>query len=262
MKKLFAIVLIAAVAGLCQAEPMRPLLVKENKFPDAGQLEAGAVFKYSEYDEEDTTVVFVDGLPVINQAGSREEMSAAPYLRYGLLENLAVVGTVPYRDIDNEFGDDASGMGDASLGFEIKVFEDIFDYPYVIPHMDVIFDTGDEDDGLGRGYSSVLLGCSVGTVVADIYHWIADARYEIRNDEENVFSGALAFIWDVSDELSVLAEGYVSDEEMPPDNDHPAFGQAGMCYKASEDLLISIYGGAGKNTGEDMVGTLKVSYSF
>ena len=262
MKKLFAIILVAAVSGLCQAESMRTLLVKENKFPDAGQLEVGSVFKYSEYDQEETTIVFVDGLPVINPAGSREEMSAAPYLRYGLLENLTVIGTLPYRDIDNEFGEDASGIGDASLGFELKVLEDIFDYPYVIPHMDVIFDTGDEEEGLGRGDSSVLLGCSVGTVVADIYHWIVDARYEVRNDEENVVSAALAFIWDISDQFSVLAEGYLSDEEVPPDAKHPAFAQGGMCYKATDNLAINIYGGAGKNPGEDMVGTLKVSYSF
>lgn len=263
MKKVLTMALAIAAGGWARAEPMRPLYVKENKFPGAGKLEAGALARYAEYDREDQTISAGGQSIVFSRMGHRDEVILAPYLRYGLLDHLAVEASLPYVDIDRQYGDDSSGMGDAKLGFQLRAYQDIFDYPYVIPHLETRFATGDENEGLGRGYGSVSLGCSVGTVVADVLHWIADARYELRegHERENVAVGALAIIWDVSKQLSVIAEGYLSDEDLPG-GDHPAYGQGGLCYKATPRLAVNIYGGAGKNTGEDMIGHLKVSYSF
>jgi hypothetical protein len=231
---------------------MRPTLTKENAFPGQQKLEIGSIFQYTEFEERGEFFSVMD----------RDELMIEPYLRYGLLDNLTVIGRLPYTEIDRDFGDDDNGIGDASLGFELLVFEDIFEYPYVIPHLDVVFDTGDEDEGLGRGETTVKTGISVGTVVYDKYHYIVDAGYEINDDRDNIASLAGTFIWDVSEQFSVLGEAMISDEEVNEDNDHPSFYRAGLCYKATESLAINVYGGGAKNTDEDVSASVKVSYSF
>jgi hypothetical protein len=262
MRKLLAVVLVLTFAGVCMAEPMRPLMTKENKFPGQARLEAGFLWTHIDYAEREASVELVEDELVITEATDREEMAVTPYVRAGLLDNVAVFGALPIRSIDEERGDDENGIGDVMIGMELKVYEDIFDYPYVIPHIEVQFDTGDEDEGLGRGETVVSFGCSVGTVVEDVYHFIIDGQYQVLDESDNIAKGAISFIWDVSDEFSVLAEASISDEEVPGGAEHPGFFQGGLCYKPIEEWSINVYGGGGKNADEDVVITMKTAYTF
>jgi len=87
--------------------------------------------------------------------------TAAPYIRYGLAENLAVFGDVPFVQNKPSNGDTQQGLGDVEVGAELVVFQDIFGYPFIIPHAEVSFGTGDEDKGLGNGKTLCTVGVSV-----------------------------------------------------------------------------------------------------
>lgn len=245
------IVVLAALlitAGWALAEPGRLLLSTENKMPDLHQLEAGLLFNYAEI-----PAVFPD-------YGDNEEYYAAPYLRFGLLENLTVVGRVPFVSVDPEFGDGESGLGDVSLGFQLLAFEDALRYPYVIPYADVSFPTGDEDKGLGTGETMVKLGAAVGTTVQDVFHYVADISYTVAGgDYENYAGLSLGFIWDLSKKFSLLLEGNVRDLDYEGDS-YTLFGQAGMTYRATKALMFGVYGGAGDV--EDTSISFKTSYTF
>lgn len=267
MKKLMVCMLVALLAAPVLAEPQRPLLTLENKFPEQNQVELGTLLSLVEIvDNDEFTTI-----------GDRDERTLEAYVRYGLTENLALVAGLPYMEVEPDFGDSESGASDANLGIQLKVFEDIFSYPWIIPHAKVRFDNGDEDKGLGAGEMGYEVGVSLGTTVdpswdwmdglrrwgwKNIYHFIADASYEINENSENItiFSGTA--IWEASDKLALLAEAQISDEEMEPDDGHPSYFQAGFAYQATKSFAINFYGGGAKNTDEDVRATLKLSYTF
>ena len=192
----------------------------------------------------------------------RDEWISAAYGRYGLTEDLAAYAKVPYVQVKPDIGDSESGLGDIAAGFEFRVSQDIFDYPWVMPHAELKLDTGDEEKGLGSGTTVTTVGLAVGTTVMDVFHWVGDAAYQIHDEGENIASISGAFIWDLSDQCSVLVEGTANDLERGPGREHPKFFQGGLTYEASENLMIGFYGGSGKNTDEDVVATVKAAYSF
>lgn len=250
MNKAFTAVLLSlAVCSVAQAEPQRTRLSHENKFPELGQPEVGAMFDYVEYDRRD------------------EQISTA-YARYGLLKNLTLNAAVPYKEVDPEFSGSESGFSDASLGIELKAYEDIFGYPYVIPYATVSFDTGDEDKGLGTGETITALGISIGTVVYDQLHYVADLNYAINGGaesgyEDNLLSVSLSLVWDVSKTFAVIAEGRITDEDNAEDST-PGLVLAGFNYKATESLEFTVEGGAGTGGAEnaDSLASVKVAYTF
>jgi hypothetical protein len=250
MKKLFATTAtILSVLGAANAEPQRALLTHENKFPALHQVEVGALANYSEYD-------------------TRDERAIGPYARYGLWQNLTLNAGLPFREISPEFGDNESGIGDTTVGLELKAWEDVFEYPYVIPHVDVTFSTGDEDEGLGAGETITKFGVSLGTVTYETLHWVADVSYAVNGgreqpDPDNVFILAGSLIWDISKQFAVLVEGSITDEDNPED-DIPAFVQGGMVYKWTADFLTGFYFGAERGTSDNRDGsaTIKAAYTF
>lgn len=244
-----AIALIAVVS--VRAEPIRTLLCKENKTPELHKFEAGVVGSYAETPEEFNP----------NMMGY-DTYEFAPYVRFGAARNLTLTAELPYDYIDRQIGDTESGIGDFALGVELVAYQDIMDYPYVLPHARVSFATGDEDKGLGTGQTLVTLGTAVGTTVDEIFHWVADARYTIHEEGENIASLSGAFIWDLSDQCSIHVEGRGTDEERGQGREHPMLFLGGLTYKATESLTIIGYGGGGKNTEEDVLAALKVAYSF
>jgi len=267
MKKLMVYMTVALLAGSVAAEPQRPLLTLENKFPEQGQVEVGTLL---------SLVEIVDNNE-FDRSGDRDERTYEAYLRYGLTENLALVAGIPYMEIEPDLGDTESGISDATLGVQLKVFEDIFSYPWIIPHAQIRFDTGDEDEGLGAGEMGYEVGVSMGTTVSpswdwidgagrwgfkNVYHFIADASYEINENADNIamFSGTI--IWEASDKLALLAEAAITDEELEPDDGHPSYFQAGFAYQATKNFALNFYGGGAKNTDEDVRITLKASYTF
>ncbi len=251
IRRLFLICSTLLVATqLAQAEAQRALLTHENKFPEVGKAEVGALYNYSEYDNGD-------------------EEQLAPYGRYTVIQNLTLNADLPYVWLDPNPGDKESGIGDATIGVELLAYQDIFEYPWVIPHAELTLDTGDEEEGLGSGETVTTFGLSVGTTVYDVLHYIVDLSYAINGgheqpDADNVAILSGSIIWDISDKFAVLVEGRVTDEDNVED-ETPQFVQAGMAYEFTENFQLSWYGGSSRAGGDrdaDTVVTAKAAYSF
>jgi hypothetical protein len=183
-------------------------------------------------------------------------------VRFGAARNLSVGLAVPYGFMDSEAGDSESGLGDITLNAELRAYEDVVGYPYVMPHANVALGTGDEEQGLGTGETLTTLGRAAGTTTYEIFHWVADARYTFHEEGENVASLSAAFIWDLGDAFAVHVEGRVTDEERGEGQEHPGLVVGGMSYEATENLTFMAYGGGGKNTEQDVIAAFKAAYSF
>ena len=245
------------VGSIAFAEPQRAFFVKENRMPGPSKAEVGVIGQYVEV--PDDYVVTGNGYDFYR---------AAPYVRYGLAENLAVYGEVPYVQKSPSYGDTDQGLGDVVAGAELVAFQDLFSYPFIIPHVEMSFDTGDEDKGLGNGQTLFTAGVSVGTVVMDMFHYIVDARCtfnETANDgsgeEKNIATFAGAFIWDLNETFSLIAEAKASNDK-DPEGDIPMYFQGGFSMQATENVYVTILGGGAKNTDADVLVSGKVSYSF
>lgn len=250
-KRLLLLGLIVVMGGTVYAEPIRTLLTKENRLPRLYQAEVGAEFHYIEREHADETAII-------------------PYVRYTVARDLALVGTLPYRSVDPDdpMLKKESGIGDATLGFEFVAYKDLFGYPWIMPHGQVSFDTGNEDKGLGAGDTEYMIGIAVGTTVNRKLHYVADARYRILDDQDNIPSIAGSIVWDLDRKFSLIAEIELSrekdarDEFGMRDDRHPLVFLAGMHYRASRALQFTLHGGTSKNSDLDTIIRGKVSYSF
>ncbi|OGV47284.1 MAG: hypothetical protein A2X46_18255 [Lentisphaerae bacterium GWF2_57_35] len=228
-------------------------MTKENKFPERGQFEAGVLGDYINYKED-----FMVSL-------SKSYM-AAPYVRYGVFENLALSAEVPYVNVKDRTDDREHGLGDINLGLEFRPWQDIFRYPWIVPHLTVGLPTGDEDKNLGRGKTSGTFGIAVGTVVEEVVHFIADARYGVvsgsETSDEDVASIAGAIVWDLSDQFSLIGEVKATNEDNAPYDGTPVYFDGGMSYEATKNLSLMFFAGSAQNTAEDFHGNMKVAYTF
>ncbi len=227
----------------------RTLFTTENSFPETGQLQAGYEFQNREFELD----------------GSIE--SQAVSLRYGLMENVATRVRVPFVSIEDEFGGDESGMGDVILGFDLLAYEDIFRYPYVIPHLDIGFATGDEEVELGGGETMIKFGVSVGTVVYDVLHYVADVSYAMDYDvvgepTDDAMIGSLSMIWDISERFSLVGEASVTSLDELGEEQFTAGG--GMTYAWSEKFSTTFFAGMVDDefSGEESMVSLKANYTF
>jgi hypothetical protein len=235
-----------------RAEVMRPLFSKENRFPGKHRFEVGTLFKYTELTDFHESLNDTDV----------DETSIGPYLRFGVTDNFATFVVVPYNEVEPDVGKSESGLGDIAVGFEYLAYEDIFHYPWVIPHVQLNLDTGDEDDGLGAGETSTVLGLSVGSRAWDVCHFIIDGSYQVFEDSENIARISGAIIWDVSERFAVLAEARGTDEDLGGDKEHPAVFLGGLSFQPNEDFILILYGGGGKNTREDVIIAAKAALTF
>ncbi len=262
---LAAALLTAASVANAQSETIRPLFVKENKFPELFAFEADLLGGYTRYDESQN----VSGLKL-----KRSEYTVTPQVRFGAYDNLTLYGNLPCRFIKSDKYGNMNGVDDLTLGAELLAYEYTYKYPWVIPYVEVSFPTGNESDmapirktdtlfGFSQGKVDAIFGVAVGTTVADIYHYILDGRYDINSGENGAFSGAACFIWDLSDQFSVLGEAKIS--QAPEDNYYsgiPAVFNGGMSYAPHENLRFTAYGGTAVNNAEEGHGGLKIAYLF
>lgn len=246
-KALLILALLVLTTGLGFAESGRLLLLTENKMPALHRLELGLVGQYQELPSAYLRSVDLNTFLL------------EPYARFGLFRNFTVFTRLPYLNRDPDVGEKQDGLGDVSAGFELVAYEDVYRYPYIIPHLEGIFDTGDEKKGLGRGETLVKVGASVGTIVDDTWHYVVDASYVIAQDTDNYLVVSGGFIWDLNKQAALLVEGRFTDEEYE-DKDYTLYGQAGLSYKATDALVYTVYGGSGDK--EDVSISLKVAYSF
>ncbi len=236
------------------AETIRTLLTKENRFPELHRAEVGALVEFIEFtDNSENTLV--------NDADLN---SITAFARYMAAEDFALTLSLPYGKLDPDFADSETGIGDVAVGFELRAFEHFFRFPYVIPHAELRFDTGEPDAALGDDQSSVLLGVTIGSQVYDEpIHLNFDFSYEVFDDSENVFIGAVSLVWDITEQFALLVEASLSDEEPPLGKvEHPQRYGAAMAYKPSDDVTISIHGGGAKNAQEDVLTALRVAWQL
>ncbi len=254
MKKWIALGLLVAGTSSVLADAMRPMLTLENKLPVKGQVEAGGLFTYSEFKNDD---VFTKN--------NVDEYWISPYGRYGLLDQLAFIAEVPYGYVSPKIGDKEQGFGDLLTGFQLRVYEDALGYPYILPYASVRWATGNEDKGLGIGNNGFVLGTSVGTIVEDTIHFIVDGTYEFMGHSDYIATGAGTIIWDLNEEFSLLVEGMAGKaqrEKMFDGSQSVVYGQGGMCYKPIEPLLVNVYLGKGNDYAPDTMLGVKAAYSF
>jgi hypothetical protein len=248
-KWMIALLATSFAAALSHAEPTRSLFTPENKFPRWGQLEAGANYFFTEETDDDN---FVD----------TDTTVVAPYLRYGLAKELALRVDVPFVSTDPSVGDGESGLGDVDVTLELRAYEDIFEYPFIIPHVTVSVPTGDEDKGLGEGNTVITPGLAVGTVTYDTMTWILDASYRINADSENQLILSGSFIYDVSDILAFLLEVRFEDEANGPNTDAEFLVLGGMTYDWSERFQTAFHVGTAAEGNTDVITAVRASYSF
>ncbi len=250
MKKWMAIGLIACLGGVASAEPMRTALTKENRLPRLYQAEASVEFLYRDFEDN---------------AG--DILTIAPQIRYTLVRDFAVFARLPYHRIDPQVGSRESGMGDASVGVEFLAFKNLFGYPWIMPHGEVIFDNGNENKGLGTGETEYLVGVAAGTTVNRDFHFAADLRYLIQDDADNVPSIAASLVWDLDSRFSLIAELEIQRVKMTDfmgnsDTEHHLTMLGGMHYRASRALQFTLQGGTGQKNGIEAIFRGNVSYSF
>jgi hypothetical protein len=249
MRKLsVAAAVVFLAVQMASAESMRTMFTKDYMVPETGQIEAGADFQFTEYP-------FVD------------QYIETPYVRYGLCKDLTVYGKLPILQQDAEFGGAEDGLGDVAVGLELLAYKDIFDYPWIMPYVEVSFPTGDEDEGRGTGETTLNLGLSAGSTVQKVYHLVLDARW-VANDGQQDFSEddnhyvlAASGIWDLNQTFSLVAE--VKGENLAVgDQDFPVYYVGGMSYKPTENLRINFSAGASGNSDVTTIIGGKVAYTF
>ena len=271
MKRILSMTTLLAVGAtpLAFSNPSEPDLARfertrltvENKTPAEGKRHLGTDFIISEV--KDSGEQFGDS--------DSNVYSVVPYLRYGLRKDLILEARVPVSYVDRDKGGEDVGLGDVEVGLQIKAFEDVFEYPFVIPHLTAVVQTGDDDKGLGQGYNAVRFGVSIGTVVGDPWNgshgdnwtWILDVSYEARSSIENSVSAAVSTVWDISDTFAFVAEVGVTDEDdISTREGNPVTVTGGFSYDFSEDLQITLYGTSIVNTDQDSIVTLNYVRNF
>ncbi len=248
MKKILIGAALVSMVMAAQAEPLRTLFTKENQLPEKGQLELGAFVGTQQYQ-------------------TQSEYAESVYARYGLFGNLAAYAFVPYHETryKNSFGKNKSGIGDVGLGFELLAYEDIFRFPYIMPHLELRFPTGDQDKGYGSGDVSILGGVTIGTRTWECVDWALDATgahlatsNPLLKSDTIIISGSI--VWNLDEQFSLVTEISGSDQTYP--GGHPVTFEGGMVYKPIENLMFGIYGGKTQHTDESWDGTIKMAYSF
>lgn len=248
MSKKLMIPALFAVASLAWSEPQRVFLTTENKFPETGKLELGYDYTGREYE----TLKFT---------------SHSAVARLGLVENLTARVQAPFVNHEPDFGDSESGVGDVVLGLDLVAYQDVFSFPFVIPHLDVAFPTGDEEKGLGSGDTLVKFGVSIGTKTHEQFVWVADFSYASAYDakaseQDDQFDIALSWLWELSDQFTFNLEGLVRRMESY-DSSSVLLG-GGMTYKWTPALQSGVYFGAwnSNDSGEDQLLKISASYAF
>jgi len=263
-KKWMTGIVVLAVSTCVYGEMSRPLFTRENRYPDYEpreplitrpeykNVEAGLMYVYRDFGDDS----FAGG----------DASSLALQVRYHVLRDLTLLASVPYNTFSPSSGSSESGVGDITIGADLVVYQDLFGFPYIIPHAAYTLDTGDEDKGLGAGEAVTTVGVTIGTVVEEVWGVSADGSLAIRSDTENAWMGSLAVVRELDTSFSLLGEVRVIEMEKgaTPDGDsYAAYFGGGMIYRPMDDLTFGAYGYAtGAGAEEDFVFALRSAYQF
>jgi hypothetical protein len=249
-KVLWAATAALAFAGTAFADPVRTIFTRENRLPEAmgGEvyLGGGASSYDGDWGEEDLDDYF------FSLGG-----------RFGLTDRFAVGLSIPY--VGYSLGDfEEKGLGDMQASADFLLFEDIFDYAWILPHANVLIPTGDEEKALGRGDTLVKLGVSIGTTTMDVLHWVGDVSFtpEGAADEDDLLTGSVSLVWDLDPQASLIGEVEFSDDTVDEDDNYSLRYHLGMAYRINEHFTAMAYGGSASRTSLDFYGMGRIVYQF
>lgn len=260
-KLLVSAAALGLLVSVASAEPMRTVYTMENRLPEQLGVELSVQGAYAGYDGRLSTE---DG--TVYQVG--------PALRFGITDRLALTAWVPWAGYDFSHGNSDDGIGDVHTGLQFLFFEDIFDYVWIIPYVDVRWATGDEDKMLGTGTTGAHFGISVGTTTYDCLHWAADVSYGINDainySDDDVTAGSLSLIWDLNEMprvygqvlSSLFGEVQLRDDPIKPDSDFWALYHVGLAFRANDVFTISGFFGSTTDENMDYYAGGKASLSF
>ena len=237
------------VAATALAEVQRPQFTVENRFPKTGHLEAGAQVSYTE----------------LTPAGLQGDVSATaitPFARLGLIENLTGTVRLPIVSEEPDFGSSEFGTGSLGLGLQLRAYQDILGYPYVIPHVEVQVDTANEDLISREGQTTTTIGLSIGTVVNDEVTFVGDVSYLNNQDTDSGLQGALSVMWAWSDRFSWITEVKVADISEDDEDSTPGAVLGGFSYSWSRKLVSTFHVGTGIDSTEDVLAMAKAAYAW
>lgn len=259
-----ALFALTASPLLAESESVRPLYTRENRFPDLGKFELGSYVGYQQLDE-----YFINQIDpkcyqgyYVDKKARRSETTITPYARYGVYDNLTLYSRVPIDFASSDVKGIKTGLNDIAVGLELLAYEYTYKYPWVVPYIEVTFPTGDDKNHMGLGKVDPIFGVAVGTTTFNKYHWILDGRYDANVINDGRFEGAASFIWDLSDQFSVLAEAKIMEKSPGSTKDLPAYFNGGFAYKPTEQMSVNLYAGASVNAEENGHGSVKIAYNF
>jgi hypothetical protein len=230
-----------------QPSRQRTEFTKENWFPNKELWEFGAKLRSVGFSFDEATRSF---------GFDRHQLIA--YARYGLTHDLSLDVAVPVGIAEPDVGSSASGLGNLEVGLQLRAHQTVTDYPFIIPHAELILETA--DDGLmDDGRDGVNFGVSVGTRSNDILTWVADLGYAVRGDGKNSIQASASLIVEVNERFSFIGETRVSDED---ESNVQLRLLGGLVYEWNRSLQFSLYGGGALNSVEDVVTIFKTSYAF
>lgn len=262
-KKWMTGIVLLAISTCVYGEMSRPLFTRENRYPDYEprdpqitrpeykNVEVGLTYVYREFADE-----YVPG---------GDASSLALQVRYRILRDLTLLASVPYSAASPAVGSSESGIGDITIGADLVAYQDIFGFPYIIPHIAHTLDTGDEEKGLGAGESSTTAGVTIGTLVHEVWGVSVDGSLVVRSDSENSFMGSLALVRELDKSFSLLGEVRVIEKEktLSTDDSYAAYFGGGMIYRPMDGLTFGAYGyAAGAAADEDFIFALRSTYQF
>ena len=245
-KWLPTILLSALMTSVVFADANRTFFTQENQFPRWEQLEVGVDFNRTETDND-----FIE----------TETSSTSLYLRYGLLDDLAVQANIPFNTYDADGSDSEAGLGDVSVELQLRAYEDIFGYPYFIPYFQIYFPTGSESKNLGSGDVTLQGGLAFGSKINDWISWSFDFGYRSNNDEDNQVIVGHSYVWEISEQFGLLTEVLYEQAVDSSSDDNVLLG-GGFTYDWTPDLQMDIFVAGGMEGTTDVEANARVSYSF
>lgn len=241
----------AVTAGVASAEPMRTVLSMENRLPDRKETEVGLSLNMRQY--KDAAQDYME-----NDVDMKELVAS---VSYGVTRDFSLDLRVPGVSTSLGDADEETGVGDVSLGFRLRAFEEPYGYPYVIPHAAVTFPTGDEENGQGAGELGAWAGVAVGDQIWDCLDLALDLSYRFQDEGYFTLSGHAA--WALSEKFSVTLEARWQDDEDSVSNRNSHIWLGGMTYKPTDLWMVGVYAGTSLDGDEkDTLGGVRVAYTF
>ena len=247
------------LGSLAFAEPQRTFFIKENRMPGPFKAEVGAIGQYAEIPDDQCS----------QRATAMMCTSAAPYVRYGSGGESGRVSPMSLTCRTSRVdGDTEQGLGDVVAGAEFVVFQDIFGYPFIMPHVEVELRHGRRGQRPWQRQNA-LHGRRIRRNRCHGYVPLAlDARYTFNEkvndggEDKNIATFAGSLIWDLSEQFSLIAKPRASERQGCRRRHSRCYFQGGFGLPGHGEAVLTFSAAARSDADEDVVVGGKIAYSF